>query len=598
MTRPPEKLAAGALAPSEPGVDAPQVVRLRPGDLLAAAVVTLVALAIYVQTLAPGLLRADSGEFQTLAVTGGLAHPTGYPIYLLAAKASTCIPVGDVPYRVNLLSALMGALAAGGMYLLGFLLTGRRWVPAAGAVALAISPTFWSQAIIAEVYTAGVVFTLGVLLAIERWRQTGRVGWLLGAACLGGLSLGVHVTVAFMTPACLLILLLTRRRWKANWTAAVCGAFLGVLLLLAAFVLIDAKKSRCCYFRAVVNPSRSVWNIEPEDVETTRGKVHLSFSPPYCWGLLFSKPPEVTLDKAKWYSWNLLHEFPWPWLAVSVAGVFWLWRRNSKMALLLALTCATHLFYDLFYDMGGIHVLYIATYVPIAIFGTAGLACICDAIDYLPILFGLVGGDSSRRWRCRKLLQSATGVASYKRPEENAGGPLPSPFPSRPSLSRFDLPVAIAGLCLVLWPMLSADAFNSEGRRIANLPPEEQDAPFGVEYSTEFHQHVRELIADFEPDAVVFTGWCLVYPYYYVAHVEMGRTDMEFLQDYPHPYHFELADSALAYVEEVSPHRPVYFTHIVAKVAEVFEIEPIRRGGETFFRVGKRLKRPPAEAPL
>jgi len=265
---------------------------------------------------------------------------------------------------------------------------------------------------------------------------------------------------------------------------------------------------------------------------------------------------------------------------VAIAGVFWLWRRNSKMALLLVLTFAVHLFYDLFYDMGGIHVLYIATYVPIAIFGTAGLACICDATNRLPILFGLVRG------------------ASYTRPEENAGGPLPSPFPSRPSPSRFDLPVVIAGLCLLLWPMLSAEAFNSEGRRIANLPPEEQDAPFGVEYSTEFHQHVRELIADFEPDAVVFTGWCLVYPYYYVAHVEMGRTDMEFLQDYPHPYHFELADSALAYVEEVSPHRPVYFTHVVAKVAEVFEIEPIRRGRETFFRVGRRLKRPPAEAPL
>ena len=607
MTRPSEKLAAGALAPSEPGVDAPQVVRLRPGDLLAAAAVTLVTLAIYVHTLAPGLLRADSGEFQTLAVTGGLAHPTGYPIYLLLARASTWIPVGDVPYRVNLLSALMGALAAGGMYLLGYLLTGRRWVPLAGAVALAVSPTFWSQAIIAEVYTAGVVFTLGVLLGIERWRQTGRVGWLLGAACLGGLGLGVHVTVAFMTPACLLILLMTRRRWKANWTAAVCGALLGLLLLLAAFVLIDAKKSRCCYFRAVVNPSRSLWNLEPEDVETTRGKVHLSFSPPYCWGLLFSKPLEVTLDKAKWYAWNLLHEFPLPWLAVAVAGVFWLWRRNLKMALLLALTFATHLFYDLFYDMGGIHVLYIATYVPIAIFGTAGLACICDACralaagrkidskgqprNNLPILGGSVGGDSSRRLKQFWAAPSATGVASYKKPGENAGRSLFSPFP-------FDLPVAIAGLCLVLWPMLSAEAFNSEGRRIANLPPDEQDAPFGVEYSTEFHQHVRELITDFEPDAVVFTGWCLVYPYYYVAHVEMGRTDMEFLQDFPHPYHFDLADSALAYVEEVSPHRPVYFTHIVAKVAKVFEIEPVRRGGETFFRVGKRLKKPPAEAPL
>ena len=48
----------------------------------------------YVPTLAPGLLRADSGEFQTLAVTLGYSHPTGYPVYLpMIDKA--CSPAAE-----------------------------------------------------------------------------------------------------------------------------------------------------------------------------------------------------------------------------------------------------------------------------------------------------------------------------------------------------------------------------------------------------------------------------------------------------------------------------------------------------------------------
>ena len=93
---------------------------------------------------------------------------------------------------------------------------------------------------------------------------------------------------------------------------------------------------------------------------------------------------------------------------------------------------------------------------------------------------------------------------------------------------------------------------------------------------------------------MVFTGWCHLYPYYYVAHLENGRTDLTFIQDYPHPYHFELADSALEYVKhlkQVSPHRPVYFSGVVTKVADAFEMEETRRGSETLYRVGRPLRR-------
>ena len=40
-------------------------------------------LGVYSRTLAPGLLFGDAGEFQFAAWRFGLAHPTGYPLYLL-----------------------------------------------------------------------------------------------------------------------------------------------------------------------------------------------------------------------------------------------------------------------------------------------------------------------------------------------------------------------------------------------------------------------------------------------------------------------------------------------------------------------------------
>ena len=38
---------------------------------------------LYVRTLAPSLLYGDSAEFQTIAYTLGIGHPTGYPLYRL-----------------------------------------------------------------------------------------------------------------------------------------------------------------------------------------------------------------------------------------------------------------------------------------------------------------------------------------------------------------------------------------------------------------------------------------------------------------------------------------------------------------------------------
>ena len=65
-------------------------------------------------TLAPTVLAGDGGEFQFVPYLLGVAHPTGYPLYtLLGWLWSHLLPVGDVAYRMNLFSALLGGAGGG-----------------------------------------------------------------------------------------------------------------------------------------------------------------------------------------------------------------------------------------------------------------------------------------------------------------------------------------------------------------------------------------------------------------------------------------------------------------------------------------------------
>ena len=96
-------------------------------DLGLALLLGAAALAIYVRTLARGVLPSDSGEFQVLGYLVANAHNPGYWIYLLMTKVLTWLPVGDAAYRVSLFSAVMAAVTVVCTYLAGKLLSGSRW---------------------------------------------------------------------------------------------------------------------------------------------------------------------------------------------------------------------------------------------------------------------------------------------------------------------------------------------------------------------------------------------------------------------------------------------------------------------------------------
>src|SRR5262245_14429377 len=87
-----------------------------PRIALCAAAVLASLLLVYLSTLAPGLTwanhGADGGDLITAAATGGVAHPSGYPTYLVLARLFLALPFGPLAFRVNLLSAVCAAGAA------------------------------------------------------------------------------------------------------------------------------------------------------------------------------------------------------------------------------------------------------------------------------------------------------------------------------------------------------------------------------------------------------------------------------------------------------------------------------------------------------
>lgn len=172
----------------------------------------LLPLALYWRTLAPTVYNLDSAELTVAAATGGITRATGYPLYLIIGGLWSRLPLGDVGYRLNLLSAVCGAVAL----LLADRLLRRDGVSRTaryGALGLlAVAPFYWSLSLVAEVYTLHVALMAGLLLLLRGWAEKPTPARLGLAVLWMGLSMGNHVTMVLLAPGCLWYVLTTAPR--------------------------------------------------------------------------------------------------------------------------------------------------------------------------------------------------------------------------------------------------------------------------------------------------------------------------------------------------------------------------------------------------
>ena len=153
------------------------------------------SLVVYGLSLAPGITSEDAGELVAAAALLGVPHPPGFPLWVLTAHAAIVISPATAAWTANLMSALFGASTVGALVVLALRLGAAPWPAMVAAWIVGFGTTFWSQSVIAEVYTLNTLLLTLALAALVGWGRTSADRddrGLLWAAFFCGLGLTNH----------------------------------------------------------------------------------------------------------------------------------------------------------------------------------------------------------------------------------------------------------------------------------------------------------------------------------------------------------------------------------------------------------------------
>ena len=179
---------------------------------LAATLASLIAAAVYIRTLLPGVSVGDWAEAEMIPAQLGILHPTGYPLYTLLVKAFTLLPFGSVAWRANLFSAVAAAAAVGVAVLIAIRLHVRPVIAFGAALCLAFTGTIWEEATFSEMN--GLHLFLAALLVHRAlvWRDERRDRDIVIGGLLGGLCVSNHGLAITVVPIVILFVLFDARR--------------------------------------------------------------------------------------------------------------------------------------------------------------------------------------------------------------------------------------------------------------------------------------------------------------------------------------------------------------------------------------------------
>jgi hypothetical protein len=314
----------------------------------AALLLGSLAFILYGLTSPPGITWRHSGEdgaeFAAVGRSFGVTHPTGYPLFTLLLRIAS-IGADETAWRATLLSNIAGAagivLATLLFWEIGRRVVAERSGPAGtsrlpvlgatvAAAALAVSPLWWSQSIIVEVYALHLLFvTLGLWLAL-RFSGRPRLFWFL--AYLAGLALTHHLQFVLVGPSLLILVLASGVAAAERQPHEQRPGFLAYVVPAAVLFFIPLTLYAVLYFRSRLDPVLD-WG-DPENWEqlwwVIRGEQ-------YRFRMFTSKPAEVVERLTMFFNTRFPEQFGWTVIPMGFAGVVALWMRARAVLVALGL---------------------------------------------------------------------------------------------------------------------------------------------------------------------------------------------------------------------------------------------------------------------
>jgi hypothetical protein len=493
---------------------------------------------LFSRTLAPGLLTGDSGEFQFLTHQLGHAHTTGYPVYLLFGKLFTLIPIKDIAFRVNFFSAFTAGITLVFLYLSCLLIWSSRFGSLIGTTCIGISSIFWSQAVIAEVYTPGSLFTSGIIFTILLWWYKKDSRYLFIAGLLGGLSIGVHVNVSLLLPAVILLMVTYENKSGEIWLRAITGVFVGVILSIAAFMVVDIRSGNHDTFSTIYRPAISSWNLQPEDIDSPQERFLFLYTATQWRSAMFMNPWRVMPDEIRDYALHLTENYSLVALFLALLGVSSIIKKDSKLGLFFLFSFLSHNIFVYNYPIGDIYVYYIPGFLVIAIFIAGGVTYLLQHLR----------------------ISNPTSLVILK------------------------ALVQIGIFLGVIYPFLQSRInFVKDAETFFDYP----NYP-AISESINWKKNLIGALNDIEDNAILLTDWDNVYPSLYILRILQNRYDVIVVELKPFSKNPSLADSTINYIYQNIDNHPIYLTYKHHSLAQAgFHLDLIRKGSPSIYRISR-----------
>lgn len=338
--------------------------------------VTVFVFVMYLATLSPTVLYykrpilLDSVMLQVQAIVLGIPGGTGDSSWVMLTHLFTYLPFGDPAYRVNLASAVYAALAVLTLFAVAYLLV-RRVIPAAaGALAFGLGTTFWSQAVIAEVYTLNAFLILLPIVCLLMWREYRRDRYLMLASFLAGFAFTNHLTSALVVPAAFVFVGLVDWRKVLDWrTALKCvGLF---ALGLTPFLYLP--------IRASMDPPLNEWD------PTTPERFWSLVSGGDHQNLLFVFGPSELPGRIGLYASHLLDNFGWVLPMIGLMGAVVLLMRDRAAGAFTGFLFFGWLFHAVEYNIFDYFLYFITTYLVLCLWISVGFGALLEALGELSV---------------------------------------------------------------------------------------------------------------------------------------------------------------------------------------------------------------------
>ena len=333
-----------------------------PRAALAASITAALSVGVYLFTLAPTVLNDDSGELVTVAHVLGISHPTGYPVYFLAAKLFDLLPFATPPVRVGLFSVACAAAASAGIAWAAAKLTDSAPAGLLAGLVAAFNGPMWSQATQVEVYALNALVVALAILVFVRWSATRRPRELVWLALIAGIGLAHHRTAIFFTaPMLIAVIALGRPRAKLLFKAALAG-----LAPLLCYLYLP--------IRAAARPPVMWTNLTDWSSFVT-----------YMLGggyreYVFARPAGEAADVAGKLLAGLSSELTLGGLALALIGLVSLLRRRRAVSVVLLVCVSLLTIWNLGYWVDDWQVFFIPCILAAGLWAGAGLAAAVSAL--------------------------------------------------------------------------------------------------------------------------------------------------------------------------------------------------------------------------